>query len=395
MRLTTRRLTHSFALLLTACLLLPASGVTRQTAWPWGDEGGGAVTLLLFGDTNIQNRQHPGDAFGNLLPTLRAADVRFANCEMLFAEPSNDPLNPDIPHKLTWRHSHPSQVKGLVAAGFDAVGLASNVTFPVSALLKTLPVLQQAGIPFTGSGRNLAEARRPVIIERKGVKIGFQQWTSIFWHVGHAATETTPGVSTVKIHTSYQPHRRINEMPGGAPTVVTIPDAEELARFTGDIRALRQKVDIVVASLQYGISSSTEVADYQRALARAAIDAGADIVIGHGPHMLQPVEVYKGKPVFLSLGNFVFDWPKMREKQDGLMARAVIRDRKLVGVSFVPLRRDAENNPVLLDPNAGAGAEMLKQLRELGGAGGAELTVKGKEVIVGGVGTELSRAAGR
>jgi poly-gamma-glutamate capsule biosynthesis protein CapA/YwtB (metallophosphatase superfamily) len=395
MRIASRRITVTITLLTAAFVLLPTAGLTQQTAWPWADGGGDGVTLLLFGDTNIQERQHPGDAFKNLLPTLRSADVRFANCEMLFVEPSDDPLNPDLPHKLTWRHSHPSQVKGLAAAGFDAVGLASNVAYPVGALLKTLPVLQQAGIPFTGSGRNLAEARRPVIIERKGVKIGFQQWTSIFWHIGHAATETTPGVSTVKIHTSYQPHRRINEMPGGAPTVITIPDAEELARFTSDIRALRQKVDIVVASLQYGISSSTEVADYQRTLARAAIDAGADIVIGHGPHMLQPVEVYKGKPVFLSLGNFVFDWPKMREKQDGLMARAVIRDRKLAGVSFVPLRRDAGNNPVLLDPNAGAGAEMLKQLRELGGAGGAELTVRGKEVIVGGVGAELSRAAGR
>ncbi len=387
------RSTIIIVLLMTAAALLPVSGVTRQSVSRGADNGKDAVTLVMFGDINIQDRQQPGAAFGNLLSTLRAADVRFANCEMLFVEPSNDPLSPDIPHKNTWRHSHPSQVKGLIEAGFDAVGLTSNVTYPISALLKSLPVLEQAGIPFTGSGRNLAEARRPVIIERKGVKIGFQQWTSIFWHVGHAATETTPGVSTVKIHTSYSPHPRINEMPGGPPKVVTIPDAGELARFVSDIRALRRKVDIVVASLQYGISSSTEVADYQRTLARAAIDAGADIVIGHGPHMLQPVEVYNGKPIFLSLGNFVFDWWKMKEKQDGLMARAVIRDRKLAGVSFVPLRRDALNNPILLDPNSGPGAGMLKQLRELGGEGGAELTVRGKEVIVVGVGGESSRAA--
>ena len=212
----------------------------------------------MFGDTNVQGRRRPGDAFRHLLPTLRAADVRFANCEMLFVEPSSDQMDPDIPHKKTWRHSHPSQVKALVEAGFDAVGLASNVTYPVGALLKSLPVLQQAGIPFTGSGRNLAEARRPVIVERGGVRIGFQQWTSIFWHVGHAATETAPGVATVKIHPSYAPHPRINEMPGGPPKVVT----EELARFTSDLRALRQRVDIVVASLHYGISSSTEVTDY-------------------------------------------------------------------------------------------------------------------------------------
>ncbi|MGH9902217.1 MAG: CapA family protein [Pyrinomonadaceae bacterium] len=373
---------------------VPAFAQNAEPAvWPWVKTGDAAdeMTILLFGDTNIQDRQQPADAFKHLMPTLRAADVRFANCEMLFVEPSSDPRKPDIPHKLTWKHSHPAMVEALRAARFDAVGLASNVTYPVGALMQSLPVLERAGIPYTGSGKNIEEAHHPVVVERKGVKIGFIQWTSVFWHVAHAATADAPGVSTVRIHTSYQPHPRVLEMPGGPPRVVTIPDAEELARMVEDVRKLRARVDVLVASFQWGISSSTEVADYQRTLARAAVDAGADLVIGHGPHMVQPVEVYRGKPVFLSLANFVFDWPKMRKSPDGLMVRAVVKDRRLARVSFVPLRRDAENNPVLLDPNAGAGADILKQVRDLGGEGGAPLGVEGREVVVGGIIGEVSR----
>lgn len=71
MRITARRITVAITLLTAAFVLLPAAGLTQQTAWPWADGGGDGVTLLLFGDTNIQERQHPGDVFKNLLPTLR------------------------------------------------------------------------------------------------------------------------------------------------------------------------------------------------------------------------------------------------------------------------------------------------------------------------------------
>jgi hypothetical protein len=341
------------------------------------------LSILMFGDTNIQHRQNPADAFKHLMPTLRTADVRFANCEMLFVEPSTDPLSPDIPHKKTWQHSKPEMVQGLVAAGFDVVGFASNVVYPPSAMMKSLPVLDRAGILHTGSGKNVKEAHRPVIIERKGVKIGFLQWTSVFWHIGHAATDSTPGVATIKIHTSYEPHYRVLEMPGGPPRVITIPNPMELERMRNNIESLRKEVDIVVASFQWGISNSTEIADYQRTLARAAVDAGADIVIGHGPHVLQAIETYHGRPIFFSLGNFVFDWEKQRQTKDGLMVRALVKNKRLARVTFTPLSRNVDNDPVLLNPNEEEGAEKLKQLIALGGDSGAKFQIEGKEIVVG------------
>src|SRR5688500_1605807 len=127
------------------------------------------VTLLLAGDTNLQFREEPAGAFRHVLPLFRAADVRFVNLEGPLAGPSDDPAAPDIPHKAGWRHSEPRMVDGLVAAGIDAVGCANNVTFPPAALLRSLRVLDEAGITHAGGGRTYDEARAPVVLSRGGV----------------------------------------------------------------------------------------------------------------------------------------------------------------------------------------------------------------------------------
>ena len=372
------------ALHATALAPTPAGSVAP---WPWQPAPGPAgrdVAILLMGDTNIQQRADPALAYRHVLPTLRAADLRFANLEMAFHPPSQDPAKPDNPHKIGWAHSDPSQVRGLVAAGIDGVGFASNVVYPLVCLQPTLDTLRAAGISQTGSGANLAAARRPLLLERKGVKFGFLQTNSLNWPESHVATDTTPGVNPLRAHTAYQPHRRIHEMPGGTPTILTWPHEEDLARLVDDLRALRPQVDVLIVSMQWGISNSSEIAGYQRTAARAALEAGADLVFGHGPHKLQAVEVYRGKPIFYSLGNFVFDWFKQKPNPDGLLLRAVFRGRRLVRAALVPLKRDAENNPVLLDPASGLGAHMTAELLALSG-GGAKLAVEQKEIVVHGL----------
>ncbi len=108
-------------------------------AWPWIDPAGDApVTVLLMGDTNIQSRENPGSAYQHVLPTLLAADLRFANLEGPFAGTSRDPLRPDIPHKAGWTHSEPEMVQGILDAGIEVVGVANNVTFPWQAMLRSL-----------------------------------------------------------------------------------------------------------------------------------------------------------------------------------------------------------------------------------------------------------------
>ena len=178
------------------------------TPWRWHRLAEAAdTTLLLVGDTNIQLRDQPADAFAHVLPTLRDVDVLFGQLEGPLSPPSQDPAVPDIPHKERWRHSDPRMVEALVAAGFDAVACASNVCFPPKAALTSLATLDAAGIGHCGAGATLAAARAPAIVHKGPVTFGFLSYTSVFWHVGHAATATTPGCATVKIHTGYQPDR--------------------------------------------------------------------------------------------------------------------------------------------------------------------------------------------
>ena len=357
-----------------------------NNVWPWRtDTEGDAVTLLLVGDTNLQNRDHPAEAFSRVLPTLRAADVLFGHLEGLLSTPSAAPAVPDIPYKSGWRHSDPAMVEGLTAAGFAAVSCASNVTYGSSAILDSLAALEGAGIASCGAGRNLEEAHRPAVVLRNGISFGFLSYTSVFWPVGHAAGPATPGVATIKATSAYQPHPRTLEMPGVPPTVITRPDEQELQRMVENVRRLRERVDVVVVSCHWGVSESHQVTDYQRIIGRAAIDAGADVVIGHHPHVLQGVEIWHHRPIFYSLGNFAFDWDRkdMLARKDGLLVHCVIHRKRLAQVSFVPARRNNDNLIELLRPDERIGREMAEQVRSLSAEFGTELSVEGSEVVVG------------
>src|SRR5207247_7554630 len=131
----------------------------------------------------------------------------------------------------------------------------------------------------------------------------------------------------------------------GIPAVVrTWADAASLAELTGDLRALRAAADVVVASHHWGLSE--DVLDYQVEIAHAAIDAGADVVMGHGPHYACAIEMYRGKPIFYGLGSFSFhtghggrahgDWV-------GMLARLAFDDATLAEVAFSLVRHNARN----------------------------------------------------
>ncbi len=349
------------------------------------------LTLLFAGDTNLQQRDDPASAFQHVLPTLRGADVLLGQLEGPFSPPSTDPARPDIPHKQGWRHADPSQVQGLVAAGFDAVSCASNVTFGHDAVRSSMQTLSEAGIAFCGMGRNRDEAHRPAIVEhtneRGGVHIGMLSYTSVFWPVGHAATDDAPGVATIRATTSYQPHRRTLEMPGVPPLVITTPDGEELRVMQNDVAELRERVDFVVASCHWGVSSSEQPTDYQRIIAHAAIEAGADLVVGHHPHVLQEIELYNGRPIFYSVGNFAFDWAKMRGRHlDGLLVRCTLDGGRLAGVSFLPVRRDAQNLITPHKPGDAAGAEIIERVRRLSAANNITFSIGESDVMLCGIG---------
>jgi poly-gamma-glutamate synthesis protein (capsule biosynthesis protein) len=123
---------------------------------------------------------------------------------------------------------------------------------------------------------------------------------------------------------------------------------------------------------------------YQKLLAHAAIDAGADIVYGHGSHVLQGVETYKGKPVMYCLGNFATDWIRMRPNKEGMVARVMIQGKRVGYVSLVPVTREADhNNVMMLDPSSGEGARLFQKIKDLSGDTG--LTIRGREIVVDGL----------
>lgn len=353
-------------------------------AWSWSQQpGGDDATLILVGDTNIQGRDDPAGAFKHVSATLNAADLLYGQLEGPLCPPSEDPETPDIAHKLMWRHSEPGMAEGYKAAGFKAFACASNVCYPPRAALASNATLDLAGIARCGAGANLEEARKPAILEANGIRFGFLSYTSVFWHVNHAATAESAGCATIKIHTGYQPGRRALEMPGTPPLILTVPDREELAAMENDIRQLKEQVDLVVMSCHWGISGSPDIADYQQTVGRAAIDAGADVVFGHHPHVVQGTELYRGKPIFYSLGNFAFDWVRMLGRNlDGIMIRLIVSKEGIKDLCVVPVQRDEDNLIAILDPSAPQGGAIIDKLAERSLPFGTAIEHRGADVAL-------------
>jgi poly-gamma-glutamate synthesis protein (capsule biosynthesis protein) len=141
------------------------------------------------------------------------------------------------------------------------------------------------------------------VVERKGIKVGLLGYNAVGPREGWA-TSLKAGVSYVQILTHHEPSPRAT--PGLAAKVYTFPEPDSLEEMQEEIRALRSRVDILLVALHKGmVHTHGELQMYERPLAHAAIDAGADAVIGHHAHILRGIEVYQGKPIYHNLGNFV------------------------------------------------------------------------------------------
>ncbi len=344
--------------------------------WPFAQPNEDELSIILLGDNNFQHRENPEEALKYLIPTLRRADFNFFNLEGPFVGGTDDTTETDIPHK-NWRYSNPDQVAAITAAPIDAVGVANNVTYPWSALMKSLHVLDSVRVKYAGGGKNLEAAHRPVIIEKKGLKVGFMQYAATVFPYNHAATESQPGIAQIKVHTAYQPPPNLDK-PGQPPVVITWLDENSKQRMIRDIQSLDKRADIVIVSFHWGVSGTTQPVSYQTDIARSVIEAGADVVFGHGPHCYQKIEVYNGKPVFYSLGQAAFDdrrsdrWRRFRE---GLLVRLSVKDKEIQSVDIVPIWRDDDNFVRLYNPNTGQGHELYGILKSVNDKGASlELT---------------------
>lgn len=348
--------------------------------WKWqGARGPGAVELLIIGDVQIHTRRaDPSTALNRMRDTLKAADLVYANLEGLLVPSVGTKI--DIPDKPEWTHPGPAGAAVLKASNLHVVGVANNVASGRANILKSLAVLDAQGIAHVGAGRNLAEAHTPAIVERKGVKIGFLQYTARWYRdADMIATPSEPGVA------------RLSSKDG-----ITI-DPEDVAHIKADIAALRPTVDIVVVShhnrdgstpVQFGGTRGTSPVKgrehsepYQQTFARMAIDLGADLVFGHGTHTIQGVEVYKGRPILYAIGHSNFDQPGYEKATDGLVVRVVIDGKRIVRTSFVPVTKDAANDVYMLDPTTGEGARLVQAVTERSPAP-PSLRVDGQEVVL-------------
>ncbi len=350
--------------------------------WPFVTKPKSGITILLMGDTNIQHRENPEEAFQELIPTFQEADLKFLNLEGPFAGAEEDLNASSIPHK-DWSHSNPDQVRALTAAGIDGVGVANNVTYPWQDMLKSNAVLKEVGIPFSGGGESKSEAEKPIIIEKNGVRVAFVQYATTVYPTNHSATEYQPGIAGIKVHTAYQAPPNLDK-PGQPPIVLTWLDHQSKAELVQNLKRIKSEVDILIFSVHWGISGTYEPVQYQHELGKLAIDSGADVVMGHGTHRYRMVEIHQGKPILHGLGQGVFDdirKDRSTKYREGLMARLVIENGKLEEVSLVPVWRGDDDLVRIQDPSSGKGAELFELLDSLS-SNEVNLKIVGKEIRV-------------
>jgi poly-gamma-glutamate capsule biosynthesis protein CapA/YwtB (metallophosphatase superfamily) len=341
-----------------------------------------AAKLIVTGDVNLMNVVDPAVPFAQVTALFRAADLVFSNLECCLYAPSGHSLGNE------GFFADPKAGAALSLAGIGAVGIANNVHYGEAAILSSIARLDALGVPHTGAGADVAAARAPVIVERNGTRYGFLQRSSVYWPTNQEAQPDAAGIAVIRGHTAYHvpvfrsaPGVPPPNRPGVPPQIITWADADYLARFRDDIAALRPRVDVLVASCHWGLGR--EVLQYMREIAYAAIDAGADVVVGHGPHYVLPIEVYAGRPIFYGLGSFSFHTGhggRRHEDWVGMMARLEAGPRGIESATVQFVRHNDDNETFLcrLDNESEAFGELAKT----SALSGTKLAAEGDELRV-------------
>jgi poly-gamma-glutamate capsule biosynthesis protein CapA/YwtB (metallophosphatase superfamily) len=311
------------------------------------------LTLALTGDNMITRHALVGEdqPTRELIGMLREADVTFGNLEVL---PNDFRGHPAQESGGTHLAARTWVVDELLSSGYDLLSCATNhaLDYSIEGLLATIETLEQKGVAFAGVGRNLAEARMPVYVERGGGTVAMISCCSTFAK-GQLAGEQRPdlpgrpGLNPLRFATVYDvsaeqiaaiqaiaddlgvEQQRLDRLqlgfgfPPDDPDLVplldlnfraaektairTSPSEPDIQAITAWVHEARGRSDLVIVSLHAHEQGATreDPAEFIPIFARRMIDEGADLVVGHGPHLLRGMEVYKGKPIFYSLGNFI------------------------------------------------------------------------------------------
>jgi poly-gamma-glutamate capsule biosynthesis protein CapA/YwtB (metallophosphatase superfamily) len=257
--------------------------------------------LLAVGDV-APDRPDPNECFDLIRDELRAAELVFCQLEAVLTE--KGARLPQARHAVRGR---PSIAAALRNANFGVISVAGNhcMDWGAEALLETIERLRAQELDVVGAGENIRAARLPVIRQVGNTRVAFLAYCSIL-PMAYWAEENRAGCAPMRAWTQYEQIE--HDQPGTPCRIHTYADHEDLEAMRRDIHAARSMVDVVIVSMHWGIHFiPTVIADYQREAGHAAIDAGADVVLGHHAHILKGIEMYRERPIFYSLGNFAID----------------------------------------------------------------------------------------
>jgi poly-gamma-glutamate synthesis protein (capsule biosynthesis protein) len=314
--------------------------------------GPGPLTLIATGELMLGMEDDPEAYFDLARPALQAADAVVGHLENMHT------LNPQPAWENRLPARDPAMLRALASANYTALSLAGNPTYTYGppGVADTIAWLDAHGIRHAGAGLNIDEATKPVIIERSGTRIGLLAYDCVGVD-SNAASDTKPGVAYVDVITHYVPSR----LPGGPAKVYTWAEPCSLEAMGEEIRALRAQCDVVLVAIHMGlVRREVVLADYERQVSRAAIDAGADIILGYHAHVLKGVEFYKAKPIFYCLGNFVtaFAWDShLSFREERVTTRMRSRTREWAGATRSEIDPEYPTYPF---PPASRNALLLK-----------------------------------
>jgi poly-gamma-glutamate synthesis protein (capsule biosynthesis protein) len=378
------------------------------------------VVLYAVGDVG-PDRDDPDSLFEHVGEILGSGDLAFCQLEVALTERGTR-----LPQARHTVRTSPKAAKAFRRAGFNVVSWAGNhcMDWGTEGFQDTIDALAEEGICTPGVGGDIVAARRPRILDVKGTRVAFLAYSSIL-PMSYWAEERRPGCAPMRAFTVYEQIE--HDQPGTPARIHTFPHRGDLRALEADIAAARAAADVVVVSLHWGIHFIPAVlADYQRDVAHAAIDAGADMILGHHAHILKGVEVYKGRPVFYSLGNFAIDLRMTPELATGggfleiqrlnpewkvdfdtthcfppdshksVIVRCRIEGGGLQRVSVLPVQVNRWTQPEPLRPSDPRFEEVARYLEKVSADQGLDTSFRrdGTELVIEGVGPGTGREAG-
>jgi poly-gamma-glutamate capsule biosynthesis protein CapA/YwtB (metallophosphatase superfamily) len=329
-----------------------------------------SIDLVFTGDL-VLDEPNPDHWLGGIAPALHRADAAIGHLEVPHSARGTE-LEGDVPAP----GADPAHLAAIQRAGFDALSLAGNHIADLGAdgINDTCEGLRRLGIQFTGAGANLDAASAPAFLEVGGRRLVLLSFNCV-GPEGAWATPERAGCAYIRVETA-----------DGSPIAPAAPleraNELSLAEMSAAIQRVRRDADLVVVALHKGIvHTPARLAPYERPVAHAAIDAGADIVVAHHAHIVRGIESYRGKPIFHGLGNGCVvtralspsqshparaEWARRRrelfgfepdpayelapfhpEAVNGMLGRVRVHEDGRLQVGFTPVHVEPPGRPVL------------------------------------------------